>query len=83
MAGLEYLGERVRARCKAEGLSQEALARRADVSLNVVGRIELGRILDPHYLTLAGLAKALGTSVAELAEDPPPSELEALERLKS
>jgi len=48
------------------GLSQEALARGAGVSLNLINKIERGVVVDPHYSTLAGIADALQTSVANL-----------------
>jgi transcriptional regulator with XRE-family HTH domain len=67
---LENLGEHIRTIRKERGLSQEALARRADVSLNLVGKLELGLVLNPHYGTLAGLARALGVTVEELVEEP-------------
>jgi transcriptional regulator with XRE-family HTH domain len=60
------IGPRVRERRIALGLSQEQLARRADISLNAMGKLETGRITDPHYSTLSGIAHALGTTVAEL-----------------
>lgn len=65
------LGPNVRERRAALGLSQEQLARRADVSLNAVHRIEMGKITDPHFSTLSGIARALGVSVSELVEDDP------------
>ena len=58
--------KRVRARRRALELSQEALARRADVSMSLVNQIERGLVTDPHYSTLVGLADALGMSVSEL-----------------
>jgi|SRR5829696_6464090 len=67
---LENLGEHIRTVRKERGLSQEALARRADVSLNLVGRLELGMVKNPHYGTLAGLARALDLTVEELVEEP-------------
>jgi transcriptional regulator with XRE-family HTH domain len=60
------IGDRVRAKRKALRLSQEAVARRAGLSLNQVNRLERGEITDPHYSTLSGLAKALGTPISEL-----------------
>jgi transcriptional regulator with XRE-family HTH domain len=65
---LENLGDHIRNVRKARGLSQEALARRADVSLNLVGKLELGMITNPHYTTLAGIARALDVRVEELVE---------------
>jgi transcriptional regulator with XRE-family HTH domain len=60
------LGQKVRERRKAFGLSQEHLAHRAGVSLNAVHKLEAGRITDPHFSTLSGIARALDTTVAEL-----------------
>ena len=66
------IGQRVKALRLARELSQEALARRADVSLNVVTRLERGVITDPHYSTLTALAVALGASVGELVGESVP-----------
>ena len=60
------LGSRVRERRTALGFSQENLAHRAGVSLNAVHKLEAGRITDPHFSTLSGIARALDTTVAEL-----------------
>jgi transcriptional regulator with XRE-family HTH domain len=64
------IGERVRTRRKALHLSQEAVARRAGVSLNQVNRLERGEIVDPHFSTLAGLATALNMQISELVGEP-------------
>ncbi len=61
---------RVKAARKRARLSQEDLARRADMSVTGVARIEQGGITDPHYSTLSGIAGALGMSVGELLEEP-------------
>jgi transcriptional regulator with XRE-family HTH domain len=55
---------------KAQGLSQEKLARQADLSLNLIGRLEGGQVTDPHYSTLRGLARALGVPVEDLVREP-------------
>jgi transcriptional regulator with XRE-family HTH domain len=60
------LRERIKTARKALGLSQEALARRADVSLSLVNQIERGVVVDPHFSTLTNVAKALSMSVSEL-----------------
>ena len=52
---------------KAKGLTQEALARRANVSLGYLQRLEMGRH-DPSLSMLRKLAKALGATVAELVK---------------
>jgi transcriptional regulator with XRE-family HTH domain len=64
------IGSRVRTSRKAENLSQEGLARRADVSLNVVSRLERGEIADPHISTLTRIADGLGVAVSTLLEEP-------------
>jgi transcriptional regulator with XRE-family HTH domain len=65
------ISERIRDARKAAGLTQEVVARRADLSMNMVSRLELGKIQDPHYSTLSGIAHALGTTVAELVGEEP------------
>ena len=67
------IGTRIRAARKAQGLTQEALARRADMSLNGLTQLEKGLRTDPHYSTLSKVAAGLGMSVAELVgEEPAP-----------
>lgn len=60
------IGGRVREARKRSGLSQEALARRAGVTLAAIGQLERGVSTDPHYSTLAGIAAATGTTIATL-----------------
>lgn len=48
-----------------KGLTQEALARRAKLSVGYVARLEIGR-QEPTLLTLKRLAKALDTPLMEL-----------------
>jgi transcriptional regulator with XRE-family HTH domain len=68
--GVGNLGTRVRDARKARQLSQEALAREANLSLNLVNKLERGVVTDPHYSTLSGLARALGMTVEQLVEEP-------------
>ena len=63
------IGNRIRAVRKAANISQEGLARRADVSLNVVSRLERGEIVDPHASTLTRIAVGLGVPVSSLLEE--------------
>ncbi len=65
------IGEHVRAARKRAGLSQDALARRADMSLSAITTIELGTRADPHYSSLSKIAGALGMSVGQLLEEGP------------
>ena len=80
------IGNRIRQRRKAKGLSQERLAREAGVTLSLISKIENGRIHDLHYSTLSGCAAALDMSVAQLIGEEPASKEsaadEALQRLK-
>jgi transcriptional regulator with XRE-family HTH domain len=63
------IGSRIRAARKAAGLSQEELARRADMSLKGMSYIERGHIGDPHLSSLNKIAVALNMSVGELLEE--------------
>jgi transcriptional regulator with XRE-family HTH domain len=56
----------MRARRKVLGVSQEAIAHKAELSLNLVNKIERGVITDPHISTLVALADALEVSVSAL-----------------
>jgi DNA-binding XRE family transcriptional regulator len=47
------------------GLSQEATAQAAGISLNTYGRIETGHA-SPSWSTVRQIARALGVSMAEL-----------------
>jgi transcriptional regulator with XRE-family HTH domain len=67
---VDKIGKRIRSARKDAGLSQEALARMANMSLNGMASIERGEIVDPHISTLAAIADALDVSVGELLEEP-------------
>lgn len=51
------------------GLSQEKLARLADVSNNTIVNIEAGKQKNPTIETIRKIAKALGVSLEELLKD--------------
>jgi transcriptional regulator with XRE-family HTH domain len=53
---------------KKEGLSQEKLARLADISLNALTKIESGFARKPTIQTVVKLARALGVSIDELVK---------------
>lgn len=61
------LGKAIRQTRLAKGISQEDLALRAEVDRSYVGRIERGDN-NVAILTLAKLAKALGTTVAKVTQ---------------
>lgn len=62
------MGQRVRDRRKALGLTQEQLAYRAPVSLKTLQRLESGRF-SPSMTTLRAVAGVLGCSVADLLDE--------------
>jgi len=64
------IGKRVKTARNDAQLSQDALARRAGMSVSAVAQIEQGGRTDPHYSTLTKLADALNMSVGELLEEP-------------
>ena len=61
----QCVGEEVRERRRALGLSQIALAHEADIHPNVVGRLERGDY-NPTLTILQLLAKPLGAPLSEL-----------------
>ena len=63
------IGKEIRSARKKRGLTQEELARRANMSLNGLAQLEQGGRTDPHYSTLSKLAVALDVSVGELLEE--------------
>ncbi len=66
------IGETVRAERKRLGLTQEALARRADMSKSGVQMIEHGQRTDLPYSSLKKLSGALGLTIGELVGEPVP-----------
>lgn len=77
------IGARIRARRGELKLSQEAVARRAGVSLQVVGMLERGDTVDPHVSNLRRIANALGVSVAVLLGDAEPEPVPAVSAEKA
>ncbi len=60
-------GDRVKEARQRAQISQSALARRAEMSLQGVAKIEQGGVADPHYSTLHRLAEALEVNPLWLA----------------
>ena len=69
MRGRQTLGERIRQFRESAGLTQEALARAADIGRVTLVRLEKGEHT-PRFKTLAAIAKALGIRVPELLVEP-------------
>jgi len=63
------LAKKIRELRNKKDLSQEKLARLADVSYNTVVKIESGESKNPTFKTMAGIAKALGVSLDDLASE--------------
>jgi len=53
---------------KMKGLTQEGLARKADISFHTLIKIERERIKNPRIGTVIKLAKALEVSIDKLVE---------------
>ena len=68
MRGRQTLGERIRRHRHAAGLTQEALARGADIGRVTLVRLEKGERM-PRFKTLDALARALGVPVSALLVD--------------
>lgn len=61
--------KRIRELRRKKGLSQEKLARLANISFITVVKIESGESRHPTIQTMAGIAKALGISLDELIRE--------------
>lgn len=66
MSENENLAKNVEKLRKQKGLSQERLARLADVANNTIIKMESGENKNPTLETLRKVAKALGVSVDEV-----------------
>ncbi len=62
------LSKKIRELRNKKGLSQEKLARLANVSYNTIVKIESGESKNPTFQTMAGIAIALGVSLDTLAQ---------------
>jgi transcriptional regulator with XRE-family HTH domain len=62
---MEHVGEAVRFYRKRAAITQEELARRAEIAPTSVVRLETGEVKQPRYGTLMKLARALEVNPAE------------------
>jgi len=62
------LSKKIRELRNKKGLSQEKLARLANVSYNTIVKIESGESKNPTFQTMAGIANALNISLDRLAD---------------
>jgi len=63
---MSTISKNLRKMREAKGLSQEKLARMADVANNTIIKIEAGKNQNPTLDTLKKIAKALGVSIDDL-----------------
>ena len=63
---MSTIAKNLRKMRETEGLSQEKLARLADVANNTIIKIEAGKNQNPTLETLKKVAQALGVSVDDL-----------------
>ncbi len=63
------IGSNLKKLRKKKGLSQEKLARLADISLNTLTKIESGFAKKPTIQTVVKLARALEISIDELVKE--------------
>ena len=61
-----FISRRLKSLREAAGMSQQALATAAGLSISVVAQIEQGGKADPRLSTLLALSKALGVDVSLL-----------------
>ena len=66
MAQENKIGKNIKKLRQAKGLSQDRLSKAADVSYNLIIKLETGGITNPTIETLQKIAKALGVSVDDL-----------------
>lgn len=63
---VENLGEKIQRLRKEKGLSQDELARKADIPYTTLTKIEIGVIKKPSVFAVAKIAEALDISLDEL-----------------
>jgi len=62
----ENLGQKIQKLRKEKGLSQDELARKADIPYTTLTKIEIGVIKKPSVFAVAKIAEALKISLDEL-----------------
>lgn len=66
---MNVIGKRVRARRRAASLSQVTVAALARITQSCLSKIETGES-EPSFATIAAIAKALDTTIDDLAAAP-------------
>lgn len=67
----EVFGQHLRALRRERKMTQEALAERADLGINIIGRLERA-VIAPGLVTILKLSVALGVPAKELLDPFPP-----------
>jgi transcriptional regulator with XRE-family HTH domain len=65
---MSTIGENIKRLRNKKGISQDKLSKLADVSLNTIVKLEIGRSPNPTFDTLRKIAKALDITLDQLAE---------------
>lgn len=66
---VENLGEKIQRLRKEKGLSQDELARKADIPYTTLTKIEIGVIKKPSVFAVAKIANALDISIDNLIQE--------------
>lgn len=65
----ESLGEKIQRLRKEKGLSQDELARKADIPYTTLTKIEIGVIKKPSVFAVAKIAEALDIDINDLLKN--------------
>ena len=65
----DNLGQKIQKLRKEKGLSQDELARKADIPYTTLTKIEIGVIKKPSVYAVAKIAEALDTDINDLLKD--------------
>ena len=68
-AQVESLGEKIQRLRKDKGLSQDELARKANIPYTTLTKIEIGVIKKPSVFAVAKIAEALDIDINDLLKD--------------
>ena len=63
---IENLGEKIQRLRKGKGLSQDELARKADIPYTTLTKIEIGVIKNPYFDSVSKIAEALDIQLDDL-----------------
>lgn len=65
----DNLGLKIKKLRKKQGLSQDELARKADIPYTTLTKIEIGVIKNPSFDSVSKIAEALGITLDDLKND--------------